>query len=48
MAADGKTASVNYKMQGDPNDLRNQDIVRQVRSSVVPRPSRARPALVPW
>jgi RND superfamily putative drug exporter len=36
MAADGKTASVNFKMQGDPNDLRNQDIVKQVRSSIVP------------
>ena len=36
MAADGKTASVNFKMPGDPNDLRNQDIVRQVRSSVIP------------
>jgi len=36
MAADGKTASVNFKMPGDPNDQRNQDIVRQVRSSVIP------------
>ena len=31
LAADGKTAFIIYKMAGDPNDLRNQDIVRQVR-----------------
>src|SRR5262249_19891731 len=36
MAADGRTASVNFKMSGDPNDLRNQDIVRQVRGTVIP------------
>jgi RND superfamily putative drug exporter len=36
LAADGRTASVNFKMSGDPNDQRNQDIVRQVRGSVIP------------
>ncbi|HET7474315.1 MAG TPA: MMPL family transporter [Candidatus Limnocylindrales bacterium] len=36
LAADGHTASVNFQMSGDPNDQRNQDIVRQVRTSVIP------------
>jgi uncharacterized membrane protein YdfJ with MMPL/SSD domain len=36
MAADGKTALISWNMNGDPNDQRNQDIVRQIRSSVVP------------
>ncbi|HEU4571115.1 MAG TPA: MMPL family transporter [Candidatus Limnocylindrales bacterium] len=36
LASDGKTASVNYKMPGDPNDQHNQDIVRQVRASIIP------------
>jgi RND superfamily putative drug exporter len=36
LAADGKTAFITYKLSGDPNDLQNQDTVRQVRSSIVP------------
>ena len=36
LAADGKTASVNFQMSGDPNDQRNQDIVREVRGTVIP------------
>jgi RND superfamily putative drug exporter len=36
LAADGKTAFVSWKMAGDPNDQHNQDIVREVRSSLVP------------
>ncbi|HET7030124.1 MAG TPA: MMPL family transporter [Candidatus Limnocylindrales bacterium] len=36
LATDGHTASVNFQMSGDPNDQHNQDIVRQVRSSVIP------------
>jgi RND superfamily putative drug exporter len=36
LAADGKTAFVSWKMAGDPNDLHNQDVVRQVRTSIVP------------
>jgi RND superfamily putative drug exporter len=36
LAADGHTGSVNFQMSGDPNDQRNQDIVRQVRTSVIP------------
>jgi uncharacterized membrane protein YdfJ with MMPL/SSD domain len=36
MAADGKTASVNFHQSGDPNDPQNQDVVRQVRTDVVP------------
>jgi RND superfamily putative drug exporter len=36
MSADGHVAFVSYLMAGGSNDLRNQDIVRQVRSSVVP------------
>ena len=36
ISADGHVAFVSYKMGGGSNDLRNQDIVRQVRSSVIP------------
>ena len=36
MAADGDVALVSYVMSGSANDARNADIVRQVRSSVVP------------
>jgi RND superfamily putative drug exporter len=36
MSADGHVAFVSYLMSGGSNDLRNQDIVRQVRTSVVP------------
>jgi uncharacterized membrane protein YdfJ with MMPL/SSD domain len=36
MSADGHVAFVSYLMAGGSNDLRNQDIVRQVRSTVVP------------
>jgi uncharacterized membrane protein YdfJ with MMPL/SSD domain len=36
MAADGHVAFVSYLMAGGPNDIRNQDIVRQVRTTVVP------------
>jgi uncharacterized membrane protein YdfJ with MMPL/SSD domain len=36
MSADGRVAFVSYLMSGGSNDLRNQDIVRQVRSSIVP------------
>ncbi len=36
MAADAHTAFISYKMAGDPNDLHNQDVVRQVRTTVVP------------
>jgi RND superfamily putative drug exporter len=36
LAADGRTGSVNFQMSGDPNDQRNQDIVRQVRTGVIP------------
>jgi uncharacterized membrane protein YdfJ with MMPL/SSD domain len=36
LAADGKTAFVSWKMAGDPNDQHNQDVVREVRSSIVP------------
>jgi RND superfamily putative drug exporter len=36
MSADGHVAFINYLMAGGSNDVRNQDIVRQVRSSVVP------------
>jgi putative drug exporter of the RND superfamily len=36
MSADGHVAFVSYLMSGGSNDIRNQDIVRQVRSSVVP------------
>jgi uncharacterized membrane protein YdfJ with MMPL/SSD domain len=36
MSADGHVAFVSYLMAGGSNDLRNQDIVRQVRTSVVP------------
>ena len=36
MSADGHVAFVSYVMAGGSNDLRNQDIVREVRSTVVP------------
>ena len=36
MSSDGHVAFINYVMSGGSNDLRNQDIVRQVRTSVVP------------
>jgi uncharacterized membrane protein YdfJ with MMPL/SSD domain len=36
VSADGHVAFINYLMAGGSNDVRNQDIVRQVRSSVVP------------
>jgi putative drug exporter of the RND superfamily len=36
ISADGHVAFVSYLMAGGPNDIRNQDIVRQVRSTVVP------------
>jgi RND superfamily putative drug exporter len=45
MASDGKTAFVTYKMAGDPNDLRNQETIRQVRSSVVPAALAAAPGV---
>jgi RND superfamily putative drug exporter len=34
---DGKVAFVTYEMGGTENDVRNQDIVRQIRSSIVPQ-----------
>ncbi|HEX5824852.1 MAG TPA: MMPL family transporter [Candidatus Limnocylindrales bacterium] len=36
MSTDGHVAFINYVMAGGSNDIRNQEIVRQVRSSVVP------------
>ncbi|HEY7131505.1 MAG TPA: MMPL family transporter, partial [Candidatus Limnocylindrales bacterium] len=36
LAADGQTAFISWKMAGDPNDLHNQDVVRQVRQTLVP------------
>jgi len=36
MSADGHVAFVSYIMAGGSNDLRNQDIVREVRSTIVP------------
>ena len=36
MSADGHVAWISYVMSGGSNDIRNQDIVREVRSSVVP------------
>ncbi|HEX3427996.1 MAG TPA: MMPL family transporter [Candidatus Limnocylindrales bacterium] len=36
ISADGHVAFISYLMAGGSNDIRNQDIVRQVRSSVVP------------
>jgi putative drug exporter of the RND superfamily len=36
ISADGHVAFISYLMAGGSNDLRNQDIVRQVRSSVIP------------
>ena len=36
MASDGHVAFVSYLMAGGPNDIHNQDIVRQVRTTVVP------------
>jgi uncharacterized membrane protein YdfJ with MMPL/SSD domain len=36
ISADGHVAFISYVMAGGINDVRNQDIVRQVRSSVVP------------
>ena len=45
LAADGKTAFIIYKMGGDPNDPRNQDTIRQVRSSVVPAAFAAAPGV---
>ena len=35
-SSDGKAVFINYAMGGTENDQRNQDIVRQVRSSIVP------------
>jgi RND superfamily putative drug exporter len=35
-SADGHAAFINYLMSGGSNDFRNQDIVRQVRGTVVP------------
>jgi RND superfamily putative drug exporter len=35
-SADGHVAFISYLMAGGSNDLRNQDIVRQVRSTVIP------------
>ncbi|MFL5774933.1 MAG: MMPL family transporter [Chloroflexota bacterium] len=34
---DGTAAMLTYKMNGGPNDVRNQDIVREIRSSVAPK-----------
>jgi RND superfamily putative drug exporter len=36
ISADGHVAFINYLMAGGSNDIRNQDIVRQVRTSVIP------------
>jgi RND superfamily putative drug exporter len=36
LSSDGHVAFVNYLMSGGSNDVRNQDIVRQVRTQVVP------------
>ena len=36
MSRDGHVAFVSYLMGGTQNDVRNQDIVRQIRSSIVP------------
>jgi RND superfamily putative drug exporter len=36
LSADGHVAFVSYLMAGSSNDIRNQDIVRQVRTTVVP------------
>jgi uncharacterized membrane protein YdfJ with MMPL/SSD domain len=36
ISADGHVAFVSYLMSGGSNDIRNQDIVRQVRSTIVP------------
>ena len=36
ISADGHVAFINYLMAGGGNDVRNQDIVRQVRSSIIP------------
>ena len=36
ISADGHVAFVSYLMAGGSNDIRNQDIVRQVRTSVLP------------
>jgi uncharacterized membrane protein YdfJ with MMPL/SSD domain len=37
MSSDGHVALVSYVMAGGSNDLRNQDIVREIRSTVVPQ-----------
>jgi uncharacterized membrane protein YdfJ with MMPL/SSD domain len=36
LSSDGHVAFISYAMAGRENDIRNQDIVRQVRTSVVP------------
>jgi uncharacterized membrane protein YdfJ with MMPL/SSD domain len=36
LSSDGHVAFINYLMSGGSNDIRNQDIVRQVRTQVVP------------
>jgi uncharacterized membrane protein YdfJ with MMPL/SSD domain len=36
VSADGHVAFISYLMAGSSNDIRNQDIVRQVRSTVIP------------
>jgi RND superfamily putative drug exporter len=36
LSSDGHVAFINYLMSGGSNDVRNQDIVRQVRTQVVP------------
>ena len=36
MAADGHVASVSYVMSGGSNDAHNQDVVRQMRTQVIP------------
>jgi RND superfamily putative drug exporter len=36
LSSDGQVAFINYLMSGGSNDVRNQDIVRQVRTQVVP------------
>jgi RND superfamily putative drug exporter len=36
LSSDGHVAFINYLMAGGSNDIRNQDIVREVRTSVIP------------
>ena len=45
MSSDGHVAFVSYVMAGGSNDLRNQDIVRQVRSRSFPRRSAGLPGV---